>query len=124
MRGVPVDFRIIRDREKRGRFVRWEDIENIDVDRETVFYQPPVRRQDGVFLVNHAFAETGDYIGIVTAPHPDMDKTYAAVFPFRVGFSGWGYAPAFIALAAFLQLNYWLMTGGYSRWKEKRAVAA
>lgn len=127
MRQVPVDFRIIRDTENRGQFVRWEDIEGIDdIETETVFYQPPVRREDGVFLVNHAFMETGDYIGIVTAQHPDMDKTYTAVFPFRVGFtfSGWGYAPLFIALAVFLQLNYWLMTGGYTRWKNKRLAAA
>ena len=91
---------------------------------KTVFYQPPLTRADGVFLVNHAFGETGNYIGIVTAAHPDMNKTYTAVFPFRVGFGGWGYAPWFIGLAVFLQLNYWLMAGGYTRWKDKRAAAS
>lgn len=120
MREVPVDFRIIRDRAGRGRFVRSEDIAAIDdLAGETVFYQPPVRRVDGVFMVNYEFDETGDYIGIVTASHPDMEKTYTAVFPFRVGFSGWGYAPLFIGLAVFLQLNYWLMTGKYRRWKRQ-----
>lgn len=120
MREVPVDFRIILDSENRGQFVSWEDIEKIDdLDRETVFYQSPVMRPDGVFLVHHDFGESGDYIGIVTTEHPTLEKTYTAVFPFHVGASDWGYVPLFIGLALLLQLNYWLMTGGFSRWRRK-----
>lgn len=121
MRDVPVDFRIVRDRENRGRFVRWEDIEAIDdLESETVFYQPPVVRPDAVFLVNHPFMEEGDYIGIVTAPHPELDQTYTAVFPFEVGATSWGYTPWFILIAVLLQLTYWLMSGGLVRMRSKR----
>ena len=121
MREVPVDFRIIRDTQNRGQFVSWEDIEKIDdIETDTVFFQPPVLRPDGVFLVNHEFAESGDYIGIVTTEHPTMDRTYTAVFPFQVGASNWGYAPLFIGIAFLIQINYWVMTGGLKRWRDKR----
>jgi len=124
MREVPVDFRIIVDTENRGRFVNWDDIEQIgDLDPDTVFYQSPLIRQDGVFLVHHEFVASGDYIGIVTTSHPTMDKTYTAVFPFHVGESEWGYVPLFIGIALFLQLNYWLMTGGLGRWRQRQMNA-
>jgi hypothetical protein len=122
MREVPVDFRIIRDRESRGRFVRWEDIEAVDdLQAETVFYQPPVIRQDGVLAVLHQFETPGNYIGIVTTVHPTKNLQYNAVFPFRVGGAGWGYWPWFVALALLVQLNYWIMSGGYTRWRGRQA---
>ena len=76
-----------------------------------------------VFLINHRFAESGDYIGIVTAKHPTMDRTYTAVFPFHVGETNLGYVPLFVGIALLIQLNYWLMTGGFSRWRDKRRQA-
>ena len=94
MREVPVDFRIIKD---------------------TVFYQPPQIRQDGVFLALHEFSEEGGYIGIVSTSNPEQNRMYTAVFPFRVGGSDWGTIPWFIAMAVFLQAGYWLMSGGYAR---------
>jgi len=105
MREVPVDFRIIKDREKRGQFVMQEDIES------------------SVFLIRHEFADSGDYIGIVTAAHPTLDRTYMAVFPFHVGESDWGYLPLFIGIALLLQINYWIMTGGFTRWRDQRKAA-
>lgn len=124
MREVPVDFRIIRDTQNRGQFVAWEDIEQIDdLEIDTVFYQPPVTRPDGVFLVNHRFGDSGDYIGIVTTVHPTLDKEYTAVFPFHVGATDWGYVPLFVGIALLLQLNYWLMTGGFARWRQRRLEA-
>lgn len=125
MREVPVDFRIIKDRENRGKFVSWEDIEKIDdLDRDTVFYQSPLTRPDGVFLVHHEFADSGDYIGIVTTAHPTMERTYTSVFPFHVGETTWGYVPLFAGIALLLQINYWLMTGGFTRWRNQRKRAA
>jgi len=125
MREVPVDFRIIRDRENRGKFVRWEDLESVnDLDRDTVFYQSPVTRPDGVFLAHHEFAESGDYIGIVTTRHPTLDKTYTSVFPFHVGEADWGYVPLFVGIAILLQINYWFMAGGFARWRDQRKRAA
>lgn len=115
MREVPVEFRIIKDVGNRGRFVQWDDIKDDDVSWDTVFYQPPLTQQDGVFLARHEFTEDGNYIGIVTAQNPEHREAYTAVFPFRVGGADWGWIPWFIALAIFLQVNYWLMSGGYAR---------
>lgn len=118
MREVPVDFRIIRDVENLGQFAAWEDIEQIDdLDKVTVFYQSPIERQDGVFLIHHQFEESGDYIGIVTTVHPTLDRMYTAVFPFHVGSINWGYVPLFVGIALLLQFNYWLMSGGWKRWR-------
>ena len=115
LREVPVEFRIIRNMTNRGRFVRWDDIKDKDISGDTVFYQPPRIRQNGVFLALNKFTEEGNYIGIVSAPNPEQNDTYTAVFPFRVGGADWGTIPWFIALAVFLQVNYWLLSGGYAR---------
>ena len=115
MRETPVDFRIIKDVSNLGRFARWDDIKDKDLSRDTVFHQPPQIRQDGVFLALHTFTEEGGYIGIVSTPNPEQNRMYTAVFPFRVGGSDWGTIPWFIALAVFLQVGYWLMSGGYAR---------
>ena len=82
---VPVDFRIIRDVEKMGIFVRWKHIEAMtDLNERTMFYQPPVLRADNQLQVEHRFTEPGAYIGIVSAPHPSKNIVYRSVFPFRV----------------------------------------
>ncbi len=116
LRDMLVDFRIIKDAQKLGRFAKLEDIEKInDIQQQTVFYQPPSYNLDGVYLAQYDFTDEEYYIGIVTAKIPDQEKTYTAVFPFQVGGSKWGYIPAIIGLAVFLQLNYWLMSGGFTR---------
>lgn len=116
LRDMLVDFRIIKDTEKLGRFAKLEDIEKIkDLHQQTVFYQPPSLAPDGVYLAKHEFDANEYYIGIVTTKQPGQDKIYTAVFPFQVGGRNWGYIPAIIGLALFLQLNYWLLSGGYSR---------
>lgn len=114
--GMPIDFRIVRNITGKGRFARMEDIEQIeDLDRATVFYQPALAEPD-VFTVVHDFAEEGDFIGIVSATHPDTKKVYAAVFPFEVGFTGIGYWPLFVAALILLQLQYLFMSGRLKRW--------
>ena len=86
LKKVPVDFRVIRDEDKIGRFARWEHVKDIpDIERRTVFYQQPVVRADGRLTIDLTFSDTGGYIGIVTAPHPSKDILYRAVFPFQVG---------------------------------------
>jgi len=115
LRDMQVDFRIIKDTQKLGRFAKLEDIEKIeDIQQQTVFYQTPTSSIDGVYLAQYDFTEKEYYIGIVKAKHPDQEKVYTAVFPFQVGGSNWGYIPAIIGLALFLQLNYWLMNGGFT----------
>jgi len=86
LREVPIDFRILRNETGMGRFVRWEDIESLaDLDAVTVFHQALPPQQDGVLRVLHEFDAPGNYIGVVTVPHPTDEMVYHAVFPFRVG---------------------------------------
>ncbi len=124
MQGMPVDFRIIRDVTGKGRFARLQDIENIeDLESATVFYRAPVVEPD-VYTVSHTFAEEGDFIGIVSARNPDTDAVYAAVFPFEVGFTGWGYWPFIIGLLIVIQIQYLYMSGRLKRWLPGTSVMA
>ncbi len=86
LKSVPVDLRLLENVTGKGEFARLADVEAMDdVDGHTVFYQPPVIRANGTFVVEHDFAARGDYLGIITAGHPTNDKTYTAVFTFSVG---------------------------------------
>lgn len=120
LREVPIDFRIVRDYEERGRFVAWEDLEAIDIEAITVFHQAEQVNPDGVFAILHEFSEAGDHIGIVTTRHPTDDIIYRAVFPFRVGGFKWGTIPWFIALAILLVVGRWAMTAGSGRKQNKK----
>jgi hypothetical protein len=116
LREMPMDLRIIKDTQKLGRFAKPEDIKKIhNIEQQTIYYQASTIGLDGVYLVQYDFKEKGDYIGIVTAKTPDDTMNYTAVFPFQVGGKNWGYIPVIVGLAVFLQLNYWLMNGGYKR---------
>ena len=98
LKTMPIDFRIIRDVTGKGRFARMDDIEAIDdLDAATVLYRP-ARLEPDVYSVVHSFESEGDFIGIVSATNADTGEVYAAVFPFEVGFTGWGYWPLFIGL--------------------------
>jgi hypothetical protein len=111
-----VDFRIIRDVTGKGRFARLEDVDKIaDIDSVTIYYHPPIVESD-VYTVSLDIVEEGEYIGIVSARHPDTKKLYTAVFPFAVGFTGLGYWPFIIGLLVVIQLQYFFMTGRLKRW--------
>jgi hypothetical protein len=112
-----VDFRIIRDVTGKGRFARWEDVQVIDnLDAATVFYQPPAVDPD-VLTVIHSFEEEGDFIGIVTAKVDGDEKVYRAVFPFEVGYTGFGFWPYIILLLLAIQLQWLYMSGRLRRWR-------
>ena len=49
---------------------------------------------------------------------------YRAVFPFQVGFTGFGYWPYIIGLLVLLQLQYLLMGGRYARWRRRHLRGA
>jgi hypothetical protein len=118
-----VDFRIIRDLTGKGRFARWEDVQAIDnLDAATVFYQPPVVDPD-VLTVIHDFEEEGDFIGIVTANVDGDEQVYRAVFPFEVGYTGFGYWPFIILLLLLIQLQWLFMSGRLKRWFGSTAAA-
>lgn len=108
LKEMSVDFRIIRDVKNIGTFANWDDIIALeDIEQDTVFYQPPVKRPDDVLIVNYDFQQAGGYIGIVTALHPEKEKTYHAVFYFQVGGTDYGVVPFFIALVILAQSLYW-----------------
>lgn len=113
---VPIDFRIIRNVTGQGRFTRLADIEQIEnLDAATVLHHPAGTQRD-VFMVRHEFDETGEFVGVVTLEQPDTGKVYTAVFPFDVGFTGFGYWPLFALAVIALQVNYLWMSGRFSRW--------
>lgn len=113
---MPIDFRIIRDVTGKGRFARMEHVEAIDdLGAVTVFHKAAVQEPD-VYAVTHTFREEGDFIGIVSAQDPDTGVVYAAVFPFEVGFTGWGYWPLLIGLLALVQVHYLVMSGRLRQW--------
>src|SRR5690606_582586 len=90
LREVPVDFRIMHNTSELGRFVRWPDIEAMaDIEANTVFFQRSQPQADGVLSILHTFTEPGNYVGVVSAPHPTLDQRYYAVFPFQVGTPWW-----------------------------------
>lgn len=121
---MAIDFRLIRDVTGKGRFARIEDVAQIgDLQSATVYYQSAVIEPD-IYMVNYAFEEEGDFIGIVSATHPETGKVYAAVFPFEVGFTGLGYWPFFIGLLVLIQIQYLLMSGRLKRWFGKGLPAA
>lgn len=105
-----MDFRIIRNVTGKGTFARIEDVEAIDdIEAITIRYEPPTVTPD-VFSMLQAFAEDGEYIGIVSARQADTGKLYTAVFPFEVGYTGTGYWPWILGGLLLLQLNYWFMS--------------
>jgi len=119
-----VDFRIIRDVTGKGRFARWEDVAGIeDIESATVFYRAPVVDPD-VLTVIYDFEEEGEFIGIVTANVDGESQIYRAVFPFEVGYTGLGYWPFFILLLLAIQFQYLVMSGRWSRWRQKHAAVA
>lgn len=120
---MPIDFRIIRDVTGKGRFARMEDIEELgNLEAATVFYRPATLEPD-VYSIVHTFQEEGDFIGIVSAKNPDTGEIYAAVFPFEVGFTGWGYWPFIVGLLVLIQIQYLAMSGRLRRWFTKTPPA-
>ncbi len=107
LKEMPVDFRIIRDVNNFGIFANWDDITSLeDIEKDTVFYLPPVKQPGGVLTAKYDFKQGGGYIGIATAVHPEKEKTYHAVFYFQVGGADYGYVPLFIALVVLAQALY------------------
>ena len=120
MKEMPVEFRILRDVTGLGLYATWEDVDALDdIESATVFYRAPRKEADSVLTVDFTFDGPGAYIGVVTAAHPTLDKTYSTVFPFRVGGGGSGYVPVVLLRAATAQFAYWLSNGTLARWTKK-----
>jgi hypothetical protein len=121
LKEMQVDFRIVRDVNEIGVFANWDDIKNIvDIDSVTVYHLPPQKRPGGTLTAKYEFKEGGGYIGVVTAIHPEKEKTYRSVFYFQVGGSGLGYIPLFVALVILAQAVYFFN----NRLANKRAMVS
>jgi len=117
---VPVDFRVIRNVTGKGIFTALQDVESIgDLEPVTVVHHPAAVQPD-VFTIMYDFREEGEFVGIVTVRNQETGKTYTAVFPFEVGFAGFGWWPWFVAIAVAIQINYLLMSGWFARWRNGR----
>jgi hypothetical protein len=112
---VPVSFRIIRNVTGQGSFVKLKHVEALgDLEQHTVFYQPPVVREDASLTLEFDLKDRGEYIGIMSAGHPSNDTLYTAVFAFEVG------APKY----DFLYYLVPLLAAGVYFYRRKKAVAA
>ena len=120
LRQMPVDFRILQDENDRGKYAAWEDIESIpDLDAATLYYQAAQTRPSGSLTARYDFSEKGWYIGVVTTRQSGSNKIYRAVFGFHVGGQGVGYWPWLVLIALIVQLQYWISSGGWKRWRSK-----
>tara|TARA_X000001036_G_C20483204_1_gene726575 strand:+ start:47 stop:694 length:648 start_codon:yes stop_codon:yes gene_type:complete len=122
LKETPIEFRIIKDITNLGRFVKWDDIKLInlkEIELNTVLYQSPIKKNEGVFTIMHSFKEPGDYIGIVSVKNINQNLMYNAVFPFKVGNQGSIYWVLFLIVITILQINYFLMNGAINNWKKK-----
>ncbi|NNF50867.1 MAG: FixH family protein [Gammaproteobacteria bacterium] len=110
---VPIDFRIIRNITGQGRFTQLRHVNAIaDLDAHTVYRLPPTIQPD-VFTAMYTFDERGNFVGIVTVKEPVTGQALTAVFPFAVGFTGFGYWPLLVLAIVLLQLNYLWMSGWF-----------
>ena len=73
-----------------------------------------------MFTVRYNFEEQGEFVGVVKVRNPETGKLYTAVFPFEVGFAGFGWWPWFVLIAIVLQVNYLWMGGWFERWRRHR----
>ena len=114
-----VDFRIIENLTGNGPFTNKADVELIDdVDAITVFYQPALQNPD-VFAVLHDFQEEGEFIGIITAKHPENAKIYTAVFPFEAGFTSNDVNDLTVLFVVLFIFFSWLAYLAFKRTKSK-----
>lgn len=113
LKEMPVDFRIIHDTTNLGPYAKWDDIVNLsDLEKDTVFIQTPLIQADGVFTSTFNFIEKGEYIGIVTARHPQSSVIYHAVFYFQVGGKNWGLLLTLLFFLLVSQAMYWYINKG------------
>jgi hypothetical protein len=124
LRHMPVDFRIIEDVNDSRSYAVWEDVSSLeDIESVTVYYQPAQVELNGSLSAQYHFERKGWYIGVVTTRNPSIDKTYRAVFGFHVGGQGFGYWPWLLLLALLVQVQYWVSSGGWKRWRSRQQSA-
>ena len=51
------------------------------------------------------------------------ERLHIAVFPFEVGFTGFGYWPWVVGAVLLIQLQYLLMSGRIAKWRASRRIS-
>lgn len=97
LRGMDVDFRIVRDVKEIGRTATFGDLGGPDaIQKATVYYLDPQKYPHGTLSAKHRFDEPGMFVGIVTA-RDSAGQVRTSVFPFSVGRKTyWSYVVAFL----------------------------
>ncbi|MBY6243178.1 hypothetical protein [Methylosinus sp. Sm6] len=93
LREMKVAFRILRD--------AGETEDAAALDAATAAFLPPQVYPKGTFSFEHVFAESGDYVGLLTVDGP-AGEHWTARFPFSVGKSHYELTPYLLIGAAGL----------------------
>lgn len=113
LRGMDVDFRIVRDVNKIGVTATWEDLGGPEaIDKASVYHLEPKKYPHGTLSARHRFDEAGMFIGIVTARDAE-GQVRTSVFPFSVGRKTyWSYVVAMLLAVGVSVGLYRLATKG------------
>lgn len=99
LRGMDLDFRIVRDVNDVGITATYEDLGGEKaIEDATIYYSPMRHYPSGVMDARYSFITKGGYIGILNARHLATGLAYRSVFPFRVGRVSYGRYAAYFAL--------------------------
>lgn len=110
LRGMNVEFRVLRDVNGVGKYGTYEDLgDAAEIEKNTLVNLPSAKYPRGTLTFTHSFIEPGWYIGMLTAQ--DGETVHRSVFPFQVGVPNYtGYIIGFI-LAFGVSLLVYIVTG-------------
>lgn len=118
LRGMDVDFRIIKDVKKIGVKATLADLgTKEDIVANTMYYQELQRFPRGTITNTINFTEEGQYIGLVTAVSPDSGREIVSVFPFSVGVVN--YAKYVVSIVMILVLTLVFFGIFLYKWKKQ-----
>lgn len=122
LRGMDVDFRIIKDVKKIGIKATLADLgTKEDIIANTIYHQEPQRFPRGTMTNTINFTEQGQYVGLVTAVNPETGREFVSVFPFAVGVVH--YAKYVVSIVMILVLTLVFFGIFLYRWKKQHKDA-
>lgn len=118
LRGMNVDFRIIRDAKAIGIKATLADLgTKEDIIANTVYYQEPQKFPRGTMANTFDFKQEGKYMGLVTAINPETGREFVSVFPFAVGVIH--YAKYVVSIVLILVLTVVFFSIFLYQWKKQ-----
>lgn len=118
LRGMNVDFRIIRDAKAIGVKATLADLgTKEDIIANTIYYQESQKFPRGTMTNTFDFKQEGKYIGLVTAVNPETGRELVSVFPFSVGVVN--YAKYVVSIVLILVLTLVFFGIFLYRWKKQ-----